>query len=102
MLLKILAAGRIVLFFVGVAAVLQGWSKSTSANHWVRVAFMLLLGVAEAGGARTLFGGGAEFACKIRKGRRFYRTPLPVRPSGRPNCSSLWFWGSQLPYGTDS
>jgi hypothetical protein len=32
----------------------QGWSKSTSANHCVNFAFMLIFGMAAAWGARIL------------------------------------------------
>jgi len=36
--------------------VLQGWSKSTTTDHWIGVAFVLVFGVAAAWGARILFG----------------------------------------------
>jgi hypothetical protein len=41
-----------------VVAVLQGWSKGTTTDHFVGAAFMAVLGVAAAWGVRTLFGMG--------------------------------------------
>ena len=54
MLLKILAVGAIILFFVGIVAVLQGWSKVTMTDHLVSIGFITIFGAGATWGARVL------------------------------------------------
>ena len=54
MLIKSLAVAAVALFVVRVIAVLQGWSKSTSSDHVIGAAFIVVLGIAAAWGLRTL------------------------------------------------
>lgn len=56
MWLKILGAAALILFLVGVVAVLQGWSKSTASGRLVGVGFMIVMGLAAVWGMRTLLG----------------------------------------------